>query len=240
MIYHVLPGDSLAGEFKNTDIEGDVIVCRKCLIVGPVDAETPFEFWDERARFILSEYGEDEIEFHERVADELEKLVDIEADDEVNLWFEYELFCSVNMWFCLSQLRDSGAAVYRVEPVMLTAEDRWKGFGTAEADDLQKYFDTRKYLNIEDIELGGGLWDAYRRKDHKQLKDLATKTSDRFPYLSEVVNAAIDKDTKPKQILKDILAEGVTEFPDIFIEFTKRAGVYGYGDLQVERLMDQM
>ncbi len=240
MIYHVLPGDSLAEEFKKTDIEGGVIVCRECMIVGPVDAETPNEFWDERARFILSEYGEDEIEFHERVADELEKLSDVEADDEVNLWFEYELFCSVNKWFCLSQLRDSGAAVYRVEPVMIETEDRWKGFGKAEADDLKRCFDERKYLNVEDVELGARLWDAYCRSDHEQLQDLAAKASDSFPYLSEIVDAAIEKDTKPKQILNEIIAEGTTEFVDVFTEFTKRVGVYGYGDLQVERLMDQM
>ena len=240
MIYHVLPGDALAEEFKKTNIEGGVIVCRECLIVGPIDAETPFEFWDERARFILSEYGEDEIEFHERVADELEKLVDVEADDEVNLWFEYELFCSVNMWFCLSLLRDSGAAVYRVEPVMLRTEDRWKGFGNIEADDLQKCFETRKYLNAEDIEIGADLWNAYRRNDHTRLQQLAAKATDRFPYLAEVVDAAIEKDTKPKQILRDILAEGITGFEDIFTEFVKCAGVYGYGDLQVERLMDHL
>ena len=187
MIYHVLPGDSLAAEFNKTDIEGGVIVCRECLIVGPVDAETPHEFWDERARFILSEYGEDEIEFHERVADELEKLADVEADDEVNLWFEYELFCSVNMWFCLSLLRDSGAAVYRVEPVMLTAADRWKGFGKAEVDDLRKCFETRKYLNVEDVELGAALWDVYRRNDHTQLKDLAAKASDRSHHVPPIL-----------------------------------------------------
>ena len=147
MIYHVLPGDSLVAEFKKTNIEGQTIICRECLIVGPVDAETPFEFWDARARFILTEYGEDEIEFHERVADELEKLADLDSDTEVNLWFEYELFCSVNMWFCISKLQHTGAAIYRVDPSVLSSQDRWKGFGQLTADELKKCFDTRQYFN---------------------------------------------------------------------------------------------
>lgn len=238
MIYHVLPGDSLVEEFKKTRIEGETIICRECLIVGDVDAETLPEFWEQRARFILSEYGEDEIDFHERVADELEKLADLEADTEVNLWFEYELFCSVNMWFCISRLADTGAAIYRVEPAVLTAEDRWKGFGSLTADDLQKCFDERKYLNAEDVALGSGLWEAYCKNDHKQLRILAAAASDRFPYLAEVCEAEIVKATRPKQILDEITATGVTEFTAVFIEFTKRAGVYGFGDLQVERLVD--
>ena len=241
MIYHVLLGDSLVAEFKKANIAGEVIVCRECLIVGPVDAETPFEFWDERARFLLTEYGEDEIEYHERVANELEKLIDIGPDDEVNLWFEYELFCSVNMWFCLSML-DFGEAitVYRVEPLVLDAKDRWKGFGPLDSADLQKCFDERKYLSTDYIRFGAELWEAYCRSDHKQLKDLSMKRSDRFPSLAEVVEAAIEKDTRPKQILDEIIGEGITDFSEIFPEFTRRAGVYGYGDLQVERLMDQM
>lgn len=237
MIYHVLPGDSLVAEFKKTNIAGEVIVCRECLIVGPVDAETPFEFWDERARFVLTEYGEDEIEFHERVADELEKLIDIGPDDEVNLWFEYELFCSVNMWFCLSLLKDSGAAIYRVEPISLHELRLWDGFGGLTAKELQACFEMRTLFTIEEIGVGIALWNTFRRKKFDALACLATVEHPCFPHLRQVCKAAIEKDTRPKQILNEIMGEGITDFSEIFPEFTRRAGVYGYGDLQVERLM---
>ena len=51
---HVLPGDSLRPEFEKTNLDGDIIVCRECLISGDVDADSLPEFWDQRARFILS------------------------------------------------------------------------------------------------------------------------------------------------------------------------------------------
>lgn len=234
---HILPGDSLIEEFNKTKIGGEVIVCRDALVVGPIDAETPFEFWDQRARFILAEYAEDEIEYHERVADELEKLTEISADDEVNLWFEYELFCSVNMWFCLSQLGPTGAEVYRVAPVVLTTEDRWKGFGTHGADDLRKCFDTRIKFSPEGIKLGSDLWKAYRQRDYERLTELAETDSDCFLYLKEVCEAAVEQDDRPAEILAEIEFEGKTEFDDIFAEFTRRAGVYGFGDLQVKQLL---
>jgi hypothetical protein len=240
MNFNVLPGDSLVDEFRKTQIGGQAIVCRECLIVGPVEANTPFEFWDQRAKFILAEYGEDEIEYHERVADELEKLNDVETGDEVNLWFEYELFCSANMWFCISMLKETGAMMYRIEPAVLTKEDRWKGFGSLDAAALQKCFELRKELDAGDIKLGSELWEAFRSNNLRALIQLSTNASDRFPYLAEVCKAAIEMDLRPIETLIDIKKEGAIEFDDIFVEFSRREGVYGFGDLQVQRLLDRI
>ncbi|CAN5568246.1 hypothetical protein BH10ACI3_BH10ACI3_20070 [soil metagenome] len=237
MIYHVMPGDAVAADFKKTNIGGELIVCREALIAGDVNADILPDFWDQRARFVLAEYGEDEIEYHDRVADELAKLLDVEEDSEVNLWFEYELFCSVNMWFCLWLPNETSAEVYRVEPIVRSEAERWLGFGKLGADDLQICFDARTPFTVEDIALGSALWDAYRKSDNARLADLGKTPSICFPYLNEVVEAAFEKDTRPAEIVAEIQFEGMTDFMDVFSEFTKRAGVYGLGDLQVERLL---
>ena len=240
MTHHVLPGDSLVEEFSKTGLDGEIIVCREALIVGPITAETLDEFWDERAKFILTDYGEDEIEFQEKVANELERLDEIAAGDEVNLWFEYELFCQVNMWFCISRLAESGADIYRVEPAVIAREDRWKGFGGLPAEELVKCFEARTKLSDDDIDLGRKLWKAYQAKDKAQLADLAKTSSRAFPYLDETAAAAAEIDTKPLEILRAIRSEGIRDREAIFLEFSRRAGVYGFGDLQVYRLLDQL
>lgn len=238
MIYNVLPGDAQVEEFKKTGIAGEIIVFREALITGPLDGETPEEFWRQRAQFILSEYAEDEIVFHEKVADEIEKLSDINADDEVNLWFEYELFCGVNMWFCLDKLSNSGASIYRVEPATLSEDDRWKGFGRMDADDLKRCFDARQLFNTAEIKLGSDLWTAFSKRNFTAIPDLISTESPRFPYLAETAQAAAEIESRPLEILAEIQAEGITEFDQVFPEFSKRAGVYGFGDLQVQRLLD--
>ncbi len=240
MNYHVLPGDSIATEFKKTDIGGETIICREVLAVGPVDAENLAEFWDQRARFIHAAYGEDEIEYHDSVADGLAKLLDVDEGAEVNLWFEYELFCSVNLWFCLSLLADSGATVYRIEPIGLDQADRWDGFSKFDADDLKACYELRAELKSEDIELGRSLWNAYRYGDHAALDELAKQGSPGFPHLREVVAAAVVQEVVPLETVKAIIAGGETDFGKIFVEFKKRAGVYGYGDLQVEKIIDKI
>ncbi len=237
MKLHVMPGDSLTERFKQTGIEGEIAVCRECLIDGDVKAETLDEFWAVRGSFLGKAYGETEPSYLENVGAELKKLQDLDPGDEVNLWFEHELFCQANLWFCLSLLAETKANVYRVEPVNA---DVWKGFGNLEAAELTACFSDRKRLSPADIELGGNLWRAYQKSDHAELLGLSKTGSDRFPYLEEVCLAETEKATRPLQVLAEIKQTGVSEFPEIFVEFSKRASVYGFGDSQVKRLLQEI
>lgn len=240
MIYHVLPGDAQVEEFRKTGLEGEVIVFREALVTGPIDGANVDEFWDRRAHFVLSEYGEDEIDYQEKVADELLRLEDFDEADEANLWFEYELFCSVNYWFCLDQLSGSGAKIYRVAPVDASPDNVWEGFGQHTSDELRECFDARVELTMEDIESGAKLWAAFRDRDIEILHELGDYRSPAFPFLREVCDAAAEIDTKPAAIVKEIMGSGKQGIDEIFPEFRSRAGVYGYGDLQVEKLIERV
>src|SRR5215218_1547267 len=101
MKIHVLAGDALAADFKNAGFEGEIIVCRECLVEGDARAENLEDFWRVRAGFIKTTYGETEEKYFAGVVGELEKLTNLAPGAEANLWFEYELFCQANMWFCL-------------------------------------------------------------------------------------------------------------------------------------------
>jgi hypothetical protein len=240
MIYHVLPGDAQVEEFRKTGLEGKLIVFREALITGPIDAADVDEFWEKRAHFILSEYGEDVIEYQEKVADEILRLADVEEGDEVDLWFEFELFCGVNLWFCLDQLKGSGASIYRVSPVNPSPDNVWDGFGQHTADDLRASFETRVELTEEDIETGAALWAAFRDRDLDCLRELGEYRSPAFPFLKEVCDAASDLETKPASIVREIVASGKHGIDEVFPEFRRRAGVYGFGDLQVEKLLGRV
>lgn len=239
MSIHVLPGDSLAAEFNTTGINGDVIVCRECLVAGDKSGTTLDEFWDRRANFIALDYGGDPIEYQENVAYELEKLIGLPADTEVNLWFEYELFCQVNMWFCLDLLKDSDLNVFRVEPLNASPDDIWKGFGKLGAADLVKCYEGRKQFSEEDIAMGSRLWQVFRLDDSAELLRLSEYRSPCFPFLKEVCQAAAEIGSRPAEIVRKLKAEGLNELESLFHEFKKRAGVYGYGDLQVARLLEE-
>jgi hypothetical protein len=237
MKIHVLPGDAVAEVFASAGLDGDVIVCRECLVDGDVSGETLEELWDRRANFIEVHCGGDPIEYRERVAYELERLLEAGPEDEVFLWFEYELFCQVNMWFCLSLLKSTEAKVFRVMPAGLKPDNIWDGFSEMGLDDLSKCFDERVEFTAADVDAAGELWQAFRDRDAERLLRLGEYRSSAFPFLKEVCRAAAEIESRPQEIVNELLSNGHTAIEDIFPEFRKRAGVYGFGDLQVERLI---
>ncbi len=240
MNMHVLPGDALAQEFKKTGIDGEIAVCRECLIEGDVKAENLEDFWKIRAGFFESGYGETEEKYYETVVSELQKLENLAPETEINLWFEYELFCRTNLWFCLHLLRETSANIYLVAPVVLNDDEIWKGFGDMSAEDLRECFARKIKFEKNDIALGANLWRAYQSSDYEKLEELAKTKSACFPFLKAVCAAEIEKNSRPKVVLREIIENGATEFSEIFAEFSRRAGVYGFGDAQVKRILQDI
>jgi hypothetical protein len=235
---HVLPGDAYVREFKEGGIDGEMLVCRECLVEGDLSGADLNEFFENRAAFINTAHDEDPAAYSAEVASQFKQLLDLPSGTEVNLWFEYELFCSVNMWFCLDLLANTAADVYRVAPIYRNEENRWDGFAGATSEDMQRCFESRAKLTLEDIRVGADLWRAYRLVDRDTLRRLSNTSSPAFPYLKEVCEAAIEIDSRPAEIIRQIQAVGGSTFEEIFPEFRRRAGVYGFGDGQVRRLIE--
>lgn len=246
MIYKVLNGDALADIFVKTGIQGDMIIVREALIDGDLSGRTLSDFWKTRAGYI----GIDESEYMRRVAGEFEKIIHAPDDSELNLWFEYDLFCQVNMWFVLSIINDLKTSK-RVFAVYTTHLDRssnhfWNGFGRATADDLTICLSKKIQLNERDIQFGYDLWNAYKNNDLDVLKRLSGQPLQAFPYVREAIEAHVDRFPKdgrtgrPEQIIEDIVANISTDFDTVFREFWNRESIYGFGDIQVKQIYNKV
>lgn len=236
MIYHVLPGDAQVEIFKETNIEGEVIVCREALIEGESKAENLEDFWRVREEYFARHYPNSETSYQKDVRGEFEKLLKISPDDEVNLWFEYELFCQTNLWFCLSLLMKTNARkIYRVAPGVRNENDLWKGFGELNASDLEKCFAQRIELSSADVRFGKELW------SHFQLQSfdfIDFEKAENFPHLKEVIEAAVEIESRPEKRIREILESGETDFRKVYEKFKETEGVYGFGDSQVRRIYE--
>lgn len=226
MIYHILNGDGLASKF---DLPGEGIICRETLISGNIKADNLSDFWKLRADFIQDEFGNSD--YFEKVVSEFEKLNFITENDEVNLWFGNDAFCQVNMWFCLSLLFGTPTKVYRIFPDSEGWDCNFK--------DLEKCSANRQPLTIENIKLGADLWKAFSKNDLQSLKELSKTETKTFLKLDEVCLALIEIETKPKEILQEISANNEISFGQIFQQFRQKAGVYGFGDTQVRKILEQ-
>lgn len=244
--YHILNGDCLAEQLKQTSLRQEYIVCRECLIEGNLNANTISEFWAIRSKFIADTYKVSTEKYFNTTVKELEKLKKLPDNSEICLWFENDLFCQANMWFIISLLSiQPSLQLFRIFPTIKNNADTWKGFGIADAEMLEQAYASKVQFTPKDIELGSNLWNAYKNNDFKNLKVLSKQRSNCFQYLEEVCQAHIDRFPadrqlgRPEKVLKEIIESQSKEFQEVFTAFSNREGIYGFGDLQLKRMYDK-
>ncbi len=245
--YHLLNGDCLAEQLRQTNINQDFIICRECLIVGPVAADSLDAFWNVRSQFIAGTYQESAEKYFDKTVRELNKLNNLPEQSEICLWFENDLFCQVNMWFVLSLLsKYSTFKVFRVFPVITNKADIWKGFAESTPETPEQAYHSKIHFSSDDIKLGEKLWSAYQNNDLDKLTTLAKTTSDCFEYLEEVCQAHSDRFPlnqslgRPEKVVLEILKTQPRDFQLVFTEFVKREGIYGFGDIQIKGMFDRL
>lgn len=245
MTYHVLNGDALYERFHELNPGGATLIYRECLIDGDLGGANLSEFWQRRQRYLATA----PVDYDRWVLQELRPLLGANADDTFCLWFGYDLFCQVNLWFLLSLLavRSQLPTIYLVYPTYLPAARRWEEYGPATTKDLQYCFLNRQVATREDVNLGRALWEAYRSDNRSQLATLAKQATPGFPHLDEVVRAQLDRHpsatgnaARPERTIASILADGTEGFGPVFRRFLEREGVYGFGELQFQPLYEKV
>lgn len=251
MIY-ILNGDALLAFFPTEDqLPGQRLIFRECLIEGPRDAfEELSTFLQDRATYLYEQY-EAEIDLHlQHFYHLIKALNDAPNDEEIVLWFEDDVFCQVNMWYCVYILIHQCATMKK--PISWVRSSSLKyGFSTSDQQGLLEAYEARKKFNTEELLTLSALWRAFAKKDYPGLRGLIGKAMKIDSFLSEVIQAILDaellneqsKRNRPEQsmlkILQDLGAEK-THFGKAFNLFCEREPIYGFGDLQVKRIYDRV
>lgn len=247
MTVHILNGDALAGKFPES-LDGERIIFRECLMNGPVN-ETDIEAFFSRRETYLSKYAKDSGFYRRQVAAEIQKIQELPRQSVVVLWFENDLFCQCNLWFILHLLQRAQAPlrVERVFPAVQQSDMLWAGFGPMDGAALLAAYEKRHRLAQNELRFGGLLWQAYRAQNEAELIRLADQQPAAFPLLKEVVQAHIDRlpskgqSARPKERLKLLLRQHPEmDFKEIFCQFNKSEGIYGFGDLQVKEMLAEL
>ena len=239
-LYHILNGDALLEQFPS-EISGTKIVLRECLVDGPVRSDSLDELYEIRAAF-LDDLIEDfnPGDYQKDAVSEFEKIQSIPPDSAVYLWFEDDLFCQVNLWFTCHLLYNhtEQLEVYIIRPKTLTQY----GFAAYDEVGLAQLFDD--CIEFPFVGTCAALWTAYVNNDLQLLQVIACTFSDSFSYIKTAIHLHLDRlpteqdSGRPKEVLKAIIKEiGDTDFSLIFKRFSEELYAYGYGDLQVKRLI---
>lgn len=239
--YHILNGDALKSQFP-TSLSGELIVARECLVDGDVQGKTIAQIFATRALFISKFYGGTEGDYYKKAVPEFEKIWTLPKTVTINLWFEDDLFCQVNFWFVMHLLAESDNTndLYLIRP---TSSLKY-GFGGMNEAALVKAFEQKTKITTTEFQEFSQLWKLYQSNDFEKMIAIGMQLKGKYPFLLPAINAHIERFPKggelgkPSKIILQIKENLKTnEFGPIFKEFCERASIYGYGDLQVKRLL---
>ncbi len=243
--YHILNGDALKDIFPE-NLPGEIIICRECLVDGNVKGDTLVKLFASRAEFLNNAKEETKhIDYYSYVVTEFEKMKSIPKDSEINLWFEDDLFCQVNMWFVFHLLDEYGidSPLFLVHP----SEGLQYGFGGMNKDELIQAYTNKQPVSPTDFSQLKILWKNYQNNKINELLRISSQLNKHYPFLLPAVKAHIDRipaegnPGRPKQTLLNISNElNTKDFGTIFREFCKRESIYGFGDLQVRRMLEEL
>jgi hypothetical protein len=248
---HILNGDATLTSFRQSSVPGEVVICREMMCEGKVKAtQDTTAFFETRAKHLEYQYGIDKQTYYTNVVQELEKLKTAGTYEEIVLWFEFDLFCQINMLFVLHYLRTISD---NLPPISLVAIDAhaeipdFKGMGMLAPRHFPPLFEQRKQLTPEDLQLAADVWAAYCQPAPLELEVLSNTSSANLPYLGKAMKAHLKRLPAVDNGLNNIetfflqrLLLGNYRWYDLYAQFWKEMKIYGLGDFQLDIYLQRM
>lgn len=247
LILHILNGDSTAHSFKETGLEGDILIWREILSQGPLAEDiSSGAFWKMRERWICKTFKDQPEHYREYVVNPLEKLS--KPYDEINLWFEFDLHCQANMLGVMAMLNMhtdlSGPSIYLICPGDFPGKTDFRGMGELNGEELEYLYDNiRLRLNETDFSIAAEAWKLYMANNPDELEKWLDSNTfwGSLHFLKPALEAHLQRirvNTNGlnaiEQKLLDIYTEGIKNKQSIYETFWKTEKIYGMGDSEID------
>jgi len=251
-ILHITNGDSTTNYLKSLQFKGDFITWREMLCEGKTSIDVGSEsFWKTRFEFLKSSYKVTKKTFIDFTLKEYRALCQTKGQKEIVLWFEYDLFCQINMIALLSWIKRfrKDEKVTLVCSGDVEGSDQKLGLSQLNKEQIHQHFENRIELSIDDIEYADYVWQLYCSDSPLRLEtvnqfnpanpfyylDDALQTHlRRFPSIENGLNnlenyiLKIAEETKPKskhELVGNLL---------------KNQEVFGFGDTQYFQKLEKL
>ncbi|PIQ47076.1 MAG: hypothetical protein COW03_17300 [Cytophagales bacterium CG12_big_fil_rev_8_21_14_0_65_40_12] len=248
---HILNGDSSKLKFEQSRIKGTATVWRDVLSDGPVsiDFASP-DFWQSRKTFFSSFFGVISLRYEQDVIAEFKKIQKFNAYDEVVLWFEYDLFCQINLIALLHWFKNQEIKAPKISLICVGWEEGFEGLvglGEIPTDDYPSLYERRRILGSNDFNLASDAYLAYCSEDPRDLETFILLPSNEFPYLGLAFMAHLKRFPSSKtgfnvieEKIMELINEGNTNLKSLIRELLKWQHLFGFGDLQYLKYLENL
>lgn len=247
-ILHITNGSSLTAYLTEIGIKGNLLTWHEMLCEGNTDASVSSKAFLNQRKAFLNTYYDIEIDEYE-FKNEIGILDNAQQYSEIVLWFEYDLFCHINLLAIISLLKEKeiNLPLYLVCSGHIEGERNLKGLSELNQEQLLDHYKNKIKLTSSDIDLATTIWQIYCGKDHNLLKPYVTKKSS-FKYLNNCIKAHFGRfpDLKSglsileENILILIRDNDINSRHHLLGYILNYQGYYGYGDTQINRIIDNL
>jgi len=250
-LLHITNGDSFTSRLQSLQFKGDVITWREMLCEGKTLSTVGSEsFWKTRFEFLHKNYKVSKSWFIEKTLKEYRSLCNHKQQDQIVLWFEYDLFCQINMLAVLSWLKQHRrhAEISLVCSGKVEDSPKLHGLNELNDDKLMELYDNRKVLSQDDIEYADYIWQLYCSDNPIRLENQIANNDFQFEYLSDALKTHLKRFPTIKNGLNDlenhILEVAKNQKPkskkELMGDLLTDQGFYGFGDTQYDRMISSL
>ena len=250
---HIHNGDSAAETAKKSDIPGEHLAWREALVCGPAPGGlSEVEFRRVRARHLADAYGVDLEKCEKELHEQEEALSRFRDHEEVVLWFEYDLFCEIQLiylldWFAQRDLGQTKLSLICVAE--FPGIEAFHGLGQLNEAQLASLFPQRQNVTAAQLQLGSKAWAAYSSSNPKEIESLLDSDLSPLPFLKSALVKHLRRFPSTDNGLGrignvglELIAKGFGHFRSLFPAFVRSEPEYGFGDaqlyLELKRLTD--
>ena len=255
---HILNGDATKALFTKSGLTGDVCVWREALATGPVHPEirSP-EFWKLRAQYVTDSFkgyfqkGPNLDDYQVLTVKELAIIEEAGRYDELILWFEYDLFCQVNLIALLGWLKCLKPKNTKISLICINqfpGHSHFRGLGELNPQDFPSLIGQGIQLSPSDLKFGYEAWLAFAGADPRHIQTLLNSDFPAaFPFLSSALKAHIKRFPKAdnglnhlQERMLDLIKKGGNTKKKIVGEMLRQDFYYGFGDVQYFEMLHQL
>ena len=251
-ILHILNGDSAIDSFKKSGVNGEYKVWREVLSEGPINY--PFnsdEFWTERENYMSKTFQIREGEYDGSIKTPFQKTFEeIHQYQEICLWFEYDLFCQINMIALIGYLGQVAATNLQLSLVCsgeVEGSDKLYGLGELSPEQFSIFFDSRLKIGTRETEYAQEVFESYCSDDAEGLYNYILMPFNEFKYLSPALEAHFKRFpfsdiglNEIEQKIIEIINVGAKNDRQVVGQLLQWQEYYGFGDLQYFNILKSL
>jgi hypothetical protein len=244
LVLHILNGDSTAQTLKQSGLAGEHLVWKEALVWGPTPATVDRSAWCRlRSQFLADANAMDAQQCFEDLRQQEEALETLAKHDEVVLWFEFDLFCQLNLIYVLGKLSGQNLVSTKLSLICIGTFPGicdFRGLGQLTAEQLVSLFPGRQPVTVGQMDLAWRAWNACCSSNPQEIELLLAQDTTPLPFLRPALHLHLRRFPSVKnglghmeQLALEFIARGVYRFPALFREWSTAEPGYGLGDAQL-------